>query len=139
MLRDIDREFKSHAKGDDLARVDTFFAGVGEGSRLVHDPAYRALWADNLRTVEDSPHGFAFDNLAWGATWDIDPRDIVSPTLLWYGELDKPCPHAHGQWYADRIAGSELVILPGEGHLDVVDGTGPRSLPASSASGRRPW
>jgi pimeloyl-ACP methyl ester carboxylesterase len=128
MLRDIDREFKSHATDDDLARVDRFMAGVGEGSRLVQDPAYRALWADNLRAVLDSPDGFAFDNLAWGTSWDFDPRDVASPTLLWYGELDKPCPHAHGQWYADRIEGSELVILPGEGHLDVVDAHWPEVL-----------
>jgi pimeloyl-ACP methyl ester carboxylesterase len=128
MRHDIKREFDGLAAYDDLARVDLFLAGVGEGSRLIHDPAYRAMWADNLRAVQDRPDGFAFDNLAWGATWDIDPREVATPTLLWYGELDKPCPHAHGQWYADRITGSELVILPGEGHLDVVDGHWPEVL-----------
>jgi pimeloyl-ACP methyl ester carboxylesterase len=128
MLADINREFGGHAADNDLARVDMFLAGVGDGSRLSKDAKYRVRWADHLLEGEDSPNGFAFDNLAWGATWDIDPRDVASPTLLWYGELDKPCPHPHGQWYADRIAGSELVILPGETHLDVVDGHWPEVL-----------
>ena len=48
--------------------------------------------------------------------------------MLWYGELDTPCPPAHGRWYADRIAGSELVILRGEGHMDVIDGHWPEVL-----------
>ena len=78
--------------------------------------------------MQDGPDGFAFDNLAWGATWDIDPRDVSAPTLLWFGALDVACPPAHGQWYADRIAGSELVILAGETHMDVVDGHWPEVL-----------
>jgi pimeloyl-ACP methyl ester carboxylesterase len=39
-----------------------------------------------------------------------------------YGELDTPCPPAHGVWYADRIASADLVVLPGVGHVDVIDG-----------------
>jgi len=29
-----------------------------------------------------------------------------------------PAPPAHGRWYADRIAYSELVVIPDEGHID---------------------
>ena len=52
----------------------------------------------------------------------------LAPTRLWYGESDTPCPPAHGRWYADRIPGAELVILPGAGHVDVIDGHWPDVL-----------
>lgn len=122
MRRDVDRAYGRLVALDDAARVGGILAGIDDSSVLLDDDAYRTLWAENMRVVMHSFNGSAFDNLAWGATWDIDPRDVAVPTLLWYGESDKPCHPAHGRWYADRIAGSELVILPGESHLDVIDG-----------------
>ena len=128
MRRDIERAYGGLAASDDGARVDAILAGVSDGDDLIHDVGYRAIWADNMRVVLDGFDGFAFDNLAWGATWDVDPRDVATPTLLWYGEVDQHCPPAHGRWYADRISGSELVILPGEGHLAVADTHWPEVL-----------
>jgi pimeloyl-ACP methyl ester carboxylesterase len=58
----------------------------------------------------------------------VDPRDVVAPSLLWYGEDDPSDPPAVGQWYADRIAGSRLSVFPGEGHLDVCDTHWPEVL-----------
>jgi pimeloyl-ACP methyl ester carboxylesterase len=104
---------------DDSARVDALMAG--EDGPLTRDEAYRAIWADNLRVVLDSLDGCAFDNLAWGGAWDIDPRDVAAPTRLWYGELDHEAPPAYGQWHRDRIARSQMTVYPGEGHLDVCD------------------
>jgi len=121
MRRDVDRAYGRLAPLDDGARVDSFLADLADGSHLLEDEDYRTLWADNLRVVLANVDGSTFDNLAWGARWDVDPRDVATPTLLWYGEMDTPCPPAHGRWYADRIAGSELVVFPGEGHMDVID------------------
>ena len=106
--------------------VDLMFAG--EASPLVHDDRYRAIWADNMRLVQGNLDGYVYDNLAWGGTWDVDPRDVIAPSLLWYGEADEHCAPAHGQWYADRIAGSELIVYPGEGHIDVIDAHWPEVL-----------
>ena len=66
----------------------------------------------------DRLDGYVFDNLAWGAIWDVAPSDVVAPTAVWDGDGDGA---RYGKWYADEIAGSELVIFPGEGHLDVCD------------------
>ena len=128
MHRDVERSYGGLGALDDGERVDWILARIGDGSRLVDDERYRAIWADNMRVVLDSFDGVALDNLAWGAAWDVDPRDVAAPTLLWYGESDRPCPPAHGRWYADRIANSELVILPGARHLDVIDGHWPEVL-----------
>lgn len=115
-LASMTRDLAGLADLDDEARVDAFFGGSDHGPR---DPFSRSVWADNLAEVATRLDGYVFDNLAWGAAWDIDPRDVVAPTTLWYGDADDSCPPAHGQWYADRIAGAELVILPGEGHMEV--------------------
>jgi pimeloyl-ACP methyl ester carboxylesterase len=128
MSRDVDQAYRGLAMLEDAARADAMLARIGAGSRLVHDEAYRAIWADNMRVVADGFDGSVFDNLAWGASWDVDPRNVAAPTLLWYGEPDVLCPPAHGQWYSERIAGSELIVLPGERHLDVIDGHWPEVL-----------
>lgn len=101
---------------------------TGEESSLIHDERYRAIWADNMRVVLENLDGDVFDNLAWGGIWDADPRHVEAPSLLWYGELDEHCPPAHGQWYADRIAGSQLIVFPSGGHFDIIDGHWPEVL-----------
>ena len=97
---------------DDHARVDAILDDPA--SPLFHDDAYRALWAANMAVVLDGLDGYVFDNLAWGGTWDVDPHDVVAPTVVWDGEGEGA---RGGRWYADEVAGSELVIFPGEGHL----------------------
>jgi pimeloyl-ACP methyl ester carboxylesterase len=114
---------------DDDGRVDAFLARVGDGSSLVRDPAYRAIWAENLRVLLDGVDGYVFDNLAWGGAWDVDSSDVAAPALLFYGEADSHCsPDIHGRWYADGIASSKLVVVPGAGHMDVIDAHWPEVL-----------
>jgi pimeloyl-ACP methyl ester carboxylesterase len=101
---------------DDDALVDAILDEPQ--SPLAHDDAYRALWASNMTVVLSCLDGYVTDNLAWGGTWDVDPADVAAPTVLWDADGDGA---RHVRWYADRIAGSELVIFPGEGHVDVCD------------------
>jgi pimeloyl-ACP methyl ester carboxylesterase len=121
MKRDVEQSYAELATLDDSGLADWIMPRVGAGSRLSEDQAYRALWAENLRVVADGVLGSAYDNIAWGARWDVDPGDIAAPTTLWYGELDVRCPVAHGQWYADGIPDSRLVVIPRQAHLDVID------------------
>jgi pimeloyl-ACP methyl ester carboxylesterase len=100
----------------------------GDASALLQDEGYREIWADNMRVVLDNLDGYTFDNLAWGATWDVDPREVIAPSLLWYGALDESCPPAHGQWYADRITNARLIVFPDGGHVDVIDAHWPEVL-----------
>jgi pimeloyl-ACP methyl ester carboxylesterase len=110
---------------------EAFYEAVvaGDPSAIVRDAGYRALWLENLRDVQRNPDGYVDDNIAWGGAWDVDPRDVVAPTLLWFGTVDTRCSHdGHGQWYAERIAGSELITLPGAAHFEVIDGRWPEVL-----------
>jgi pimeloyl-ACP methyl ester carboxylesterase len=102
---------------------------AGDASALTTDAAYLAIWAENMRVVLSNLSGYVFDNLAWGGPWDVDPRDVVAPGLLWYGTVDEHCPaDRHGRWYADRIARSQLVVVPSTGHVDVIDAHWPEVL-----------
>ena len=48
---------------------------------------------------------------------DQRPLDRVRvPVHLWYGESDAIGPR-HGEWYAARLPGASLTVLPGAGHL----------------------
>lgn len=49
-------------------------------------------------------------------TWD-ELASITAPTLVVHGESDILIPTANGTSLAGRIAGSELVLLPGAGHM----------------------
>ncbi|HEY8239262.1 MAG TPA: alpha/beta hydrolase [Candidatus Limnocylindrales bacterium] len=100
-----------------------------DASPLARDPAYRDLWIENWAIVQENVDGYIADNIAWGGPWDVDPRDVVAPTLLLFGSVDAHCSaEVHGRWYADRIAGSELVVVPTEGHFDAIDGHWPEVL-----------
>ncbi len=127
-----EEEFGRFATLDDA--VDDIIAG--ETAPFVGDDRYRALWRENMRLVLANVDGGVMDNLAWGGAWDIDLGDVVAPTMLWYGENDERCPLSHGRWYADRIAGSQLIVLPGAEHIDVVDGHWPDVLARLVQPGR---
>lgn len=112
---------------EDGARVDEVLAEPEcPVSALARDEDYRALWVTNMALVLGRGDGYVFDNLAWGGTWDVDPSDVVAPTVVWDSALGAGA--RHGRWYAERIAGSELVLFPGESHLDACDGHWPEVL-----------
>jgi pimeloyl-ACP methyl ester carboxylesterase len=108
---------------DDDARVDAILDEAQ--SPLVRDDEYRALWAANMAVVLNDLNGYVFDNLAWGGTWDADPRDVAVPTAVWDADGQGG---RHGQWYAEQIPAAELTIYADEGHLDVCDGHWPEVL-----------
>jgi len=101
---------------DDEAMVDEFFDDAPPSDLEWLDTAAKRNWAADLRDALQTNDGYARDNVAWGAGWDIDPASLRVPTWLWYGDEDGIVAPSHGQWLADRIPGSTLVIRPGKGH-----------------------
>jgi hypothetical protein len=103
-------------------RVDTVLADWDTpGSRMAQIPEWRALLADNLAAVLGTLEGYVFDNLAWGGQWDVDRLDVTVPSIV----FDSDQTDVHGSWYADGIQGADLVVWPGDYHLDVCDGHWP--------------
>src|SRR5262245_13610107 len=108
-----------------------FFEAIaaGDSSAVLGHAAYRSLWEQCAAEVLTKPDGYVDDNIAWGGSWDIEPSAVATPTLLLYGTEDTRCSHdGHGAWYARHIPGSELNVLPGAAHFEVIDGHWPEVL-----------
>ena len=69
------------------------------------------------------PAALIDDDLAYVNPWGFDPATITAPVLLAHGMGDLVVPSAHSEWLAGRIAGSQLRLAPGEGHISVLPAT----------------
>jgi len=65
--------------------------------------------------------GMVEDNLSAMAPWGFDPREVAAPTLIMHGTADQMVPSSHGEWLATHCRGAELRLLPGQGHISVLD------------------
>jgi pimeloyl-ACP methyl ester carboxylesterase len=72
---------------------------------------FEADWQRAITTFD----GFVRDNLSWLGAWDFDLAAVTVPVRLVYGESDQMVPAAHGEWLHERLADSELDVVPG-GH-----------------------
>jgi pimeloyl-ACP methyl ester carboxylesterase len=52
--------------------------------------------------------------------WGFRLEDVRAPTRLWYGADDDRNPPSVGQWWAERIADSHLVVRPRTTHLSTL-------------------
>jgi pimeloyl-ACP methyl ester carboxylesterase len=100
----------------DPAMTEDFFSGVPEEDAGWLTPENKRLFGLDLRDTLRTYDGYARDNVAWGAEWDIDPARLEVPTWLWFGDLDLMVPPSHGVWYAERVPNSTLVTRAGNGH-----------------------
>jgi pimeloyl-ACP methyl ester carboxylesterase len=49
--------------------------------------------------------------------WGFAPREITTPTYLWYGDQDTLTPPGAGRYLQQQMPHAELAVFPGEGHL----------------------
>jgi pimeloyl-ACP methyl ester carboxylesterase len=62
---------------------------------------------------------------------DLRPQvaQIVQPTLILHGESDRIVPVSAAQWLATQIPNSQLLVLPGTGHVPTM--TQPQTIAAA--------
>jgi pimeloyl-ACP methyl ester carboxylesterase len=66
-------------------------------------------------------HGAAWDMVLLGRPWGFSLREIQPEVHLWQGEADTLVPPAMGRYQAEQIPHCHATMLPGEGHLLVID------------------
>jgi pimeloyl-ACP methyl ester carboxylesterase len=93
---------------------------------FVTDAAPAAL-ADELVAMIGEHHPAGTRTMAQ-AMAEADLRDVLGridvPTLLLYGELDRRSPRSVAEELHGAIPGSQLVVLPGAGHVCNVEAPG---------------
>jgi pimeloyl-ACP methyl ester carboxylesterase len=79
------------------------------------------LAAANAEAFRQGVVGYAQDMYVQGQPWPFDPAAITVPVHLVHGELDTVVAPAHSRHTAELIPESTLHMLPGHGHLTIMD------------------
>ena len=91
--------------------------GPAEQARLAAVQGAVDRMADSLvAAVRDGLAGVEADVVAQVRPWDVDLAAVTVPVTLWYGEDDQVTPPVFGEWYAGRLAGASLRVVPRAGH-----------------------
>ena len=87
--------------------------------------ALEGRWSAVLADVQASdgfgPGGLIDDDVAFASPWGFEVSDVVAPTLLVHGELDRMIPRRHASWLLGRIPGAKLWARLDDGHVSVLD------------------
>jgi len=133
----LDSELALMALADADAAVDDCTARYGtDGSRffegemdlgatddawLADEAKATALFTAMGEAFRQGVVGYAHDIWVQGRAWSFDPSTITCPVIVAHGEDDQLVPIAHSRHTASLIPGAVLRILPGVGHLSLID------------------
>ncbi len=106
-------------------------AGLGDLVSAADQAAVTGEFAEYLAAsfraaVAGGVAGWRDDDLAFAADWGFTMADVGAgaPITVWQGDQDMMVPYLHGQWLAAHIPGARAHLLPGEGHLTLVNAFG---------------
>ena len=89
---------------------------------IVRRPEVRdVLIADITEAFREGSQGAALDVVLLGRPWGFSLREIQPEVHLWQGEADALVPPAMGKYQASQIPRCHFTLLPGEGHLLIID------------------
>ncbi|UYG17710.1 alpha/beta hydrolase [Brachybacterium huguangmaarense] len=71
--------------------------------------------------VAQGTEGMIEDLLAATRPWGFRPEETRVPVLLLHGHDDRMVAAAHGRWLAAHCPSAEARIVPGAGHITVLD------------------
>ena len=105
---------------------DDIIAAFGDLLSAVDQAALRGGLADYLAAscraaVSRGYDGWRDDDLAFLADWGIELASIRVPVSIWQGDQDRMVPRDHGRWLGEHVAGATTQLVPGEGHLSLMN------------------
>jgi pimeloyl-ACP methyl ester carboxylesterase len=91
-------------------------------AEIVRRPEVRPLLiADITEAFRQGADGAAHDMVLLARTWQFSLREIDQEVYLWQGEADTLVPPAMGRYQAEQIPRCHATMLPGAGHLLIID------------------
>jgi pimeloyl-ACP methyl ester carboxylesterase len=91
-------------------------------AEIVRRPEVRALSiADITEAFRQGFDGAASDMVLLARPWGFSLREIEQEVYLWQGEADTLVPPAMGRYLAEQIPHCHATMLPGAGHLLIID------------------
>jgi pimeloyl-ACP methyl ester carboxylesterase len=95
---------------------------VSEADRRALVGGFAEYQAESFRrAVSAGTAGWRDDDLAFVRDWGFALADIRPPVSVWQGDQDRMVPYAHGKWLATHLPSPEVHLIPGEGHLSLID------------------
>jgi pimeloyl-ACP methyl ester carboxylesterase len=95
--------------------------GATDDAWLTDEGNATALFAAMAEAFRQGVVGYANDIWVQGHAWSFDPSTMQCSVIVAHGEDDKLVPVAHSRNTASLIPGAVLQILPGVGHLSLID------------------
>jgi pimeloyl-ACP methyl ester carboxylesterase len=91
-------------------------------AEVVRRPEVRdVLIADLREAFRQGSDGATDDMVLLGRPWGFSLGEIEPEVYLWQGEADTLVPPAMGKYLAERIPHCHATVLPGAGHLLIID------------------
>jgi pimeloyl-ACP methyl ester carboxylesterase len=100
------------AFGDLISEVD---------KKALAGPMGAFLAESSRHALSTGVAGWRDDDIAFVAPWGFDPAAITVPVSVWQGDQDRMVPFAHGQWLGAHIPAADVHLVPGEGHLSLIN------------------
>jgi pimeloyl-ACP methyl ester carboxylesterase len=101
------------ALGDLISEVDKKALAGPMGDYLAESARY---------SVSSGIAGWRDDDIAFTRPWGFDLATITVPVAIWQGDQDRMVPFTHGQWLSTHIPAAASHLLPGEGHISLING-----------------
>jgi pimeloyl-ACP methyl ester carboxylesterase len=120
------RELRAAAQG--RAELERVFAANEFDPESFIPADYAALegnwsWFGGIvrAAMANGPDGMIEDDLGMMAPWGFDLAHVTAPTLIMHGTDDRMVPSSHAEWLAAHCPGAQLRLVPGEGHVSVLN------------------
>ena len=94
---------------------------VGDADKAVITGEFASyLAAAFTAALSSGIEGWRDDDFAFASDWGF-PLGAPVPVAIWQGDQDRMVPFAHGQWLAGHVPGATAHLIPGAGHLSLID------------------
>lgn len=106
-------------RGSEDVILDRTIANLGEVDRPFLGYADKRAWFIRMMHEAFAQGGrpAAQDGGIYLDSWGFDVSEVNTETHLWYGARDETVPASVGEWFAEKISDSKLVVWPEHGHF----------------------